>query len=166
MRDTRKCLANVRTVHCVASGGLVLRVASKIFFSNSGVNVRRGRFRVGLAVNACTPPVPYVARAAITVGRDRPSCFAIERFDIPSWASRITRHFCATPCGVVPERTNDSSCLLASSSTERASAVANMPPLNHGQPTLSTIIWDGTLERRVFGSVAMAGLTGEFADLW
>src|SRR5438552_13605360 len=74
MRDTRSCLASVRTVHCVASGGLVLSVVSRIFFSNSAVSVRRGRLRVGFAVSACTPPAPNLARAAITVGRDRPSC--------------------------------------------------------------------------------------------
>src|SRR5207248_1003341 len=78
MRDTRRCLASVRTVHCVASGGLVLSVVSRIFFSTSGVRVRRGRFRVGFAVSTCTPPVPNAVRAAITVGRDRPSCLAIE----------------------------------------------------------------------------------------
>src|SRR6266850_2034815 len=66
---------------------------------------------------------------------------------MPSWASRITRHFWATRCGVVPERTNDSSCLLAASSTERAAAGANMPRLNHGQLILSIVMWDGTLAR-------------------
>src|SRR5256885_5927377 len=64
MRDTRRYLASVRTVHCVASGGLVWSVVSRIFFSTSGVSVRRGRFRVGFAVSACTPPVPNVARTA------------------------------------------------------------------------------------------------------
>jgi hypothetical protein len=37
---------------------------------------------------------------------------------------------------------------LAASSTERAAAVANMSPLNHGQLILSIIIWDGTLAYR------------------
>src|SRR5467141_1844760 len=64
---------------------------------------------------------------------------------MPSWASRITRHFWATRCGVVPERTNDSSCALAASSTERAAAVGNMTRLDHGRPILSIVMWDGTL---------------------
>jgi hypothetical protein len=64
---------------------------------------------------------------------------------MPSWASRITRHFWATRCGVVPERTNDSSCALAASSTARAVAVGNRARLNHGQPILSIVMWDGTL---------------------
>src|SRR5205823_1695565 len=64
----------------------------------------------------------------------------------PSWASRITRHFWATRCGVVPERANDSSCFLAASSTERAVAVGNMTRLNHDQFILSIVMWDGTLE--------------------
>src|SRR5437660_3462904 len=64
---------------------------------------------------------------------------------MPSWANRITRHFWATRCGVVPERTNDSSCFLAASSTERAVAVGNMTRLNHDQFILSIVMWDGTL---------------------
>src|SRR5437660_10091061 len=67
---------------------------------------------------------------------------------MPSWANRITRHFWATRCGVVPERTNDSSCALAASSTDRAVAVGNMTQLNHGQLMLSIVMWDGTLERK------------------
>src|SRR5437016_919753 len=68
---------------------------------------------------------------------------------MPSWASRITRHFWATRCGVVPERTNDSSCALAASSTDRAVAVGNMTRLNHGQLMLSIVMWDGTLEQQL-----------------
>src|SRR5207244_4444884 len=64
---------------------------------------------------------------------------------MPSWANRITRHFWATRCGVVPERTNDSSCALAASSTERAVAVGNMTRLNHDQAVLSIVMRDGTL---------------------
>ena len=64
---------------------------------------------------------------------------------MPSWANRITRHFWATRCGVVPERTNDSSCFLAASSTERAVAVGNMTRLNHDQAVLSIVMRDGTL---------------------
>ena len=39
MRDTRRCLASVRTVQCVASGDLLLRVVSRILFSTSAVSV-------------------------------------------------------------------------------------------------------------------------------
>jgi hypothetical protein len=76
MRDTRRCLPSVRTVHWVACGDLVFSVVSKIPFSNFGVRVRRSRFRVGLAVSAGTPPPSNVARAAITVGREKPTCLA------------------------------------------------------------------------------------------
>ena len=78
IRETCICLASVRTLHCVASAGLVFKVVSRISRSSSGVSTRRDLFRVGFAVRASTPPSSNAARAAITVGRDRPSSRAIE----------------------------------------------------------------------------------------
>ena len=68
-----------------------MRVVSRIFFSTSGVSVRRGRFRVGFAVSACTPPVPNVARAAITVGRDAVRVRLPEREEISAAAKPLDK---------------------------------------------------------------------------
>ena len=83
-------------------------------------------------------PTAYVILGILHLG-------AHSGYDIKQLADFSTRHFWATRCGVVPERTNDSSCALAASSTDRAVAVGNMTRLNHGQLMLSIVMWDGTL---------------------
>jgi hypothetical protein len=63
--------------------------------------IRRGRFRVGFAVSACTPPTPNVAGAAITVGRDRAELFGDRVIRHPLLGQQNHAAFWATRCGVV-----------------------------------------------------------------
>ena len=74
IRETLMCLASVRTLQCVPSGGLVFRVVSRIVCSNSGVSTDPMRLRFRLPVSASTPPWTKADRVVITVGRDKLSC--------------------------------------------------------------------------------------------
>ena len=127
VRVTPRWLARVRTLQWVASGGLVFKVVSRIFCCSSGVSTRRERLRFCGCRSASTPPRPNAIRVAITVGRDKPVCCAMELLGTPVEASRITSHFRATDCGVVPARTNDSNTYFCDGSMERGLAGVNIP---------------------------------------
>ena len=80
----------LKRVGWVASAGLVFSVASKIRCSSSGVNTRRDRCRFRDSQIPAVPRLAKAARAARTVGRDRPVCWAIRWFDRPWLAIRMT----------------------------------------------------------------------------
>src|SRR5260370_6083931 len=70
MGDTRRCVASVLTVHCVASAGLVLSVISSTFFSISSICVFFFQAEDGIrdssvtGVQTCALPIfgPLVGR--------------------------------------------------------------------------------------------------------
>jgi len=83
MREMPGFEAGTRALQCVASAGLVFRVVSRIRCSSSGVSTRRDRFRFCGSQIPAVPGLANAARAANTVGRDKPVCRAIKLFDQP-----------------------------------------------------------------------------------
>jgi len=97
VRDTPRCLASIRVLQWVLpSPGLVFSVVSRIFCSKAAVNTLPYRFRLVIPVMALTPPRVNAARVLSTVGRERSTRSAIDTFDSPWCAKRITRHLAAT----------------------------------------------------------------------
>lgn len=99
VRETPRCLASVRVLQCVLpSPGLVFKVASRIFCSNSAVSTLPRRFRLMIPVMAPIAPDANAARVLNTVGRASSTRLAMATLDSPWCARRITRHRVATRC--------------------------------------------------------------------
>jgi hypothetical protein len=95
-------LAIVRTLQCVAPGGVVWSVASTtaLIFSAPIIGLRPGR---GFSKESPgTPPRAKRSRQSRTVGRLTPTSRAMAPFGRPAAASRMIRARCASFCGVLP----------------------------------------------------------------
>ena len=95
----------------------------------------RGRPDRGSSIRPSIPSASYLARHAVTVGRDTPTSSAIAVLLTPSAANKMILARCANPARIDDERVHSANRFWSPDRNERAAARMHNCPQPHSKTT-------------------------------